>query len=174
MLTWSRRVGFSLNLRKSKILWVPRVPQCPPPLLPDLLHSDHVRMLGVIFTTDLKWNTHFDSIVKCASKRLYALRILRPIFDRDQLKIIYQSLILSLREYCSPLFAALSIRNVELLRKLQRRSHRLVCSQECDCNLLPDLSTRREAAVVKLLLNCLLYTSPSPRDLSTSRMPSSA
>ena len=28
--------------------------------------------------------------------------------------------------------------------------------------------------VVKLLWSCLLYTSPSPRDLSTSRMPSSA
>ena len=26
----------------------------------------------------------------------------------------------------------------------------------------------------KLTFNCLLYTSPSPRDLSTSRMPSSA
>ena len=26
----------------------------------------------------------------------------------------------------------------------------------------------------KLFTNCLLYTSPSPRDLSTSRMPSSA
>ena len=25
-----------------------------------------------------------------------------------------------------------------------------------------------------MLINCLLYTSPSPRDLSTSRMPSSA
>ena len=29
-------------------------------------------------------------------------------------------------------------------------------------------------AVDELLKNCLLYTSPSPRDLSTSRMPSSA
>ena len=27
---------------------------------------------------------------------------------------------------------------------------------------------------VALVMNCLLYTSPSPRDLSTSRMPSSA
>ena len=27
---------------------------------------------------------------------------------------------------------------------------------------------------VKVTLSCLLYTSPSPRDLSTSRMPSSA
>ena len=28
--------------------------------------------------------------------------------------------------------------------------------------------------VLVFLLGCLLYTSPSPRDLSTSRMPSSA
>ena len=29
-------------------------------------------------------------------------------------------------------------------------------------------------AAIDLLIDCLLYTSPSPRDLSTSRMPSSA
>ena len=29
-------------------------------------------------------------------------------------------------------------------------------------------------AVVAITISCLLYTSPSPRDLSTSRMPSSA
>ena len=32
----------------------------------------------------------------------------------------------------------------------------------------------RMKAVEKEHLDCLLYTSPSPRDLSTSRMPSSA
>ena len=31
-----------------------------------------------------------------------------------------------------------------------------------------------QEAVEKTLATCLLYTSPSPRDLSTSRMPSSA
>ena len=33
---------------------------------------------------------------------------------------------------------------------------------------------RRQAERYKNMLGCLLYTSPSPRDLSTSRMPSSA
>ena len=33
---------------------------------------------------------------------------------------------------------------------------------------------RIPAEIVELLPACLLYTSPSPRDLSTSRMPSSA
>ena len=30
------------------------------------------------------------------------------------------------------------------------------------------------AVILRIILTCLLYTSPSPRDLSTSRMPSSA
>ena len=34
--------------------------------------------------------------------------------------------------------------------------------------------SRRDRARLKLVIICLLYTSPSPRDLSTSRMPSSA
>ena len=41
----------------------------------------------------------------------------------------------------------------------------------------PDLAIATEdiqKRVVKVVNNCLLYTSPSPRDLSTSRMPSSA
>ena len=37
---------------------------------------------------------------------------------------------------------------------------------------IDDLSKKAEAVLVKM--DCLLYTSPSPRDLSTSRMPSSA
>ena len=32
----------------------------------------------------------------------------------------------------------------------------------------------KKADIILLLISCLLYTSPSPRDLSTSRMPSSA
>ena len=31
-----------------------------------------------------------------------------------------------------------------------------------------------KSTLIKVLSGCLLYTSPSPRDLSTSRMPSSA
>ena len=33
---------------------------------------------------------------------------------------------------------------------------------------------RANAAMLDIIKVCLLYTSPSPRDLSTSRMPSSA
>ena len=45
-----------------------------------------------------------------------------------------------------------------------------------DIHQYPELSNReyRTAKKVENHLFCLLYTSPSPRDLSTSRMPSSA
>ena len=36
------------------------------------------------------------------------------------------------------------------------------------------LCKKQSQKLWKLLNSCLLYTSPSPRDLSTSRMPSSA
>ena len=38
----------------------------------------------------------------------------------------------------------------------------------------PESVPSLRALCIRLLLTCLLYTSPSPRDLSTSRMPSSA
>ena len=40
--------------------------------------------------------------------------------------------------------------------------------------LLSEVDLEKEIQIIKEELNCLLYTSPSPRDLSTSRMPSSA
>ena len=42
------------------------------------------------------------------------------------------------------------------------------------CRRLKSNSKTRQIPVIMLSARCLLYTSPSPRDLSTSRMPSSA
>ena len=41
-------------------------------------------------------------------------------------------------------------------------------------NLLIEIVERLFLRFGKRIITCLLYTSPSPRDLSTSRMPSSA
>ena len=38
----------------------------------------------------------------------------------------------------------------------------------------PDITAPKKLEKIEVIQNCLLYTSPSPRDLSTSRMPSSA
>ena len=41
-------------------------------------------------------------------------------------------------------------------------------------SLITGITKQEQAKVARLIKICLLYTSPSPRDLSTSRMPSSA
>ena len=39
---------------------------------------------------------------------------------------------------------------------------------------LPEFRPEREVEIIERMCDCLLYTSPSPRDRSLSRMPSSA
>ena len=56
--------------------------------------------------------------------------------------------------------------------KIMRRILRKIA--EGDDQNLGDTSTLLNPEIVDELRNCLLYTSPSPRDVEESRMPSSA
>ena len=49
-----------------------------------------------------------------------------------------------------------------------------VTAAQLTAELEQNLQNKRQQVLVLATLSCLLYTSPSPRDLSTSRMPSSA
>ena len=60
-------------------------------------------------------------------------------------------------------FTVLESKDLEALEAIQ--DHKVTVLQQLD-SAWSNLNAHREA--------CLLYTSPSPRDLSTSRMPSSA
>ena len=59
------------------------------------------------------------------------------------------------------------------LEAKQRRDRKLMILTGV-CLLIPPLWPLALGLTLFLLYPCLLYTSPSPRDLSTSRMPSSA
>ena len=43
-----------------------------------------------------------------------------------------------------------------------------------ESNKIPETNKNFDGEYIARIYGCLLYTSPSPRDLSTSRMPSSA
>jgi len=67
----------------------------------------------------------------------------------------------------------------EILALLTNDTDEMVASRAQDAILSAPLESfvealKREHALSALFSYCLLYTSPSPRDLSTSRMPSSA
>ena len=53
---------------------------------------------------------------------------------------------------------------------IDKRSNNITITED----IIKRLSDRRTGAGCDQLITCLLYTSPSPRDISGSRMPSSA
>ena len=60
------------------------------------------KLLGVIISDDLKWNTHVEYVITKAAKRLYALRLLKRagVMPEDILKI-YTCNIRSVLEYAA-------------------------------------------------------------------------
>ena len=59
-------------------------------------------------------------------------------------------------------------------RQIMEKPINVEVEPDCDFDLHFDIWDLEKNDFFKLFESCLLYTSPSPRDLSTSRMPSSA
>ena len=67
-----------------------------------------------------------------------------------------------------------SIFNTFLKRKLPNLLYKMVVTEGSETFNTADVNDQRHDDNALKNYTCLLYTSPSPRDLSTSRMPSSA
>ena len=49
------------------------------------LNINKIKILGVTWSGDLKWNSHIDEVISKAVRRMYAIRILLPIVDKNQI-----------------------------------------------------------------------------------------
>jgi len=95
--------------------------------VPSINFVSEIKLLGVIFSSDLKWDSHVDFIIRIATRRLYALRILSNIINKYNLILIFHSLVRSVLEYCTVVFVGLNHKNSTLLEKIQRRAHHIIC-----------------------------------------------
>ena len=152
LLSLSERNGLPLNVSKCKALAIPRVNDFIPVNLPEVTFVDELRLLGVIFDAKRNWSKHTDKIVRSASRNLFIVRSLRDVFDTPTLINVFDSIVRSILEYCSPLFIGLSNENSFRLERVQKRFHRFLCGPECCSHILEPLSKRREAAAVKLFI----------------------
>ena len=144
ILRWSTAIGLPINPAKSKCLTIKKVSSCPQPEIPHLPVVDVLRILGVTFNSKWNYNAHIDNISSIASKRLYALRVLKPSLSTTEMIQVYNSLIRSHFEYCAPLFLGLSQTNKQRLEKLQRRFHTIICGKSCRKSCLVSLQERRQ------------------------------
>lgn len=149
---WCDANGLSLNKDKTRLLIFPkrRISS-----LPDNLSvCDSLKVLGVFFESDLRWNKHTDHLVTSASRRFHILRKLKhtPCVSKSDLVQIYNSFIRGVLEYNCSIFIGLNKANASKLEKVRRRCHRIVCGINCSCDSFEDLSPRRERIAVKNFL----------------------
>jgi hypothetical protein len=109
-----------------------------------------IKYLGLIFNSHFNWDSHIDFITAAASRRIFCLRTLKVIFNRDQLISVYCSVVRSILEYASPVFCKLNQSHIVKINRVQKRVHSLICCNLSTCNILPDLSDRRLLASKKL------------------------
>lgn len=139
-IDWSRKNHLPLNILKScvmdivtkKSISLNRVMYGTEPLK----NVSKVSILGVCFSSDLKWNLHIDSIVKKASKRWYLIyNLVRAGSPPDLLIRAYFAYIRSLLLYCFPVFCNSPNYLLLKLSRVERRFIRITQVTPTQCFL---------------------------------------
>ena len=131
-----------------------------------------LRILGVTVNNRLKWDLHIDTVVRSCSRKMYALRVLRPLLSNEELAAIYFGLIRSVLEYASPAFVNLPKYLEEKINRIQKRAHWLVCRTHpdiCACDMFQSLRDRRLKASMKLFTKASLDSEHILYDVLPSR-----
>jgi len=132
VLSWSIITGLPVNRAKcavmdfitKKSLCLPRVEMARGEYLPSVRS---MRLLGVVISSDMRWQLHVDSVTSKVSKRLYILRFMRKSScPTDTILKAYNALIRPLMLYCSTVFCNLPQYLTNKLIKLEKRALRIV------------------------------------------------
>ena len=156
MRHWCKHNGLFLNEKKTRIMLIDKTKSGQNFSIAGIQLIHEMKILGVVIQEDLKWDAHINHICKLASRRVYLLKVLKqmPIPACDLVQI-YKAYIQSILEYNSPLFVGASKRCCSNLERIRKRCHRIICGFECRCELLPNLSQRREERSLKFFKEIL-------------------
>jgi hypothetical protein len=150
----SAEVGLNLNFLKCKYFFVRSTANSLPVPIPEFTFCHEIKLLGIIFSDDLRWDRHFSLIRTICNRRLYAIRTLKSILSVNELHNVYLSLIVSVMEYCLPLFIGINVKISNLVKNIEQHFHNIICHYNCHCKILPDLTNRRILASKKTVPCC--------------------
>ena len=161
ILEWASVHGFVVNTKKCKSLFFAKSRDATDTNLADAPSVQELKLLGVLINNRLDWSSHIQYICRQAVRRFYALRILRPLLDVEELAAVYFGAVRSILEYAAPAFGKLPENLSKNLDKVQKRCHRLICrvshTSDCPCDRFPPLSARRNKMAIKLYLSASKY-----------------
>jgi len=146
----SADANLKLNVGKSKLMICPKKGYRPSISIPGVQNTYELKLLGLTITSDLKWNAHIKETLSRCNRRLYALRILKPISSRHHLSIVFSALICSVLDYASPVFVCLPRLLSLKVDRFLNRCHRILHDQHCKCGLIQSFDQMRYRCSSKL------------------------
>ena len=143
--------GLKLNVEKCKAMTFRRSRSFFPTevLLPP--EVEFLCILGVTFSNSLSWSSQFSELLKRCSRRLHLIRCLRHVLPKQELITVYHSIITSVFLYASPAYGRVPTSLMTKLEAFQKRGHKLICGNDCQCAKFPPLSHRFREAGLKFL-----------------------
>ena len=106
------------------------------------------RLLGLEFTSDLRWNKYITEVSKAVSKMIGSFYRSRKFLSNESILYLYKSQIRPKMEYCSHVWGGAARSSLNILDRLQHRMKYLV-GEELYSTLQP-LSHRRNVASLSL------------------------
>ena len=153
--SWSLRFGLSLNDAKTKLLFFKKrnfVVSTVSDFFVNIPVVDNLKLLGVVFTSELSWTVHFNCVIKRISQRLYLLRTLRPSISHCALHYVFNSLICSIVEYAAPLFCIPDKHIIVQIERFYKRCFKIMNCKQTNCTLQSTtISVRFELLTLKFL-----------------------
>ena len=138
VISWSEGAGLQLNLSKCSVTNFVTSRSLSCGAIHDLsgtaLQMSHtVKILGVTFSDDFKWNVHFENVVRKASKRIFVIRNLkRSGCDDSILYNVYVALIRSVLLYCYPSFCNAPAYLHKMLLRVEKRIFKIIFGSHQD------------------------------------------
>ena len=152
---WCDKNCMFVNRSKTKVLNVSTISI---PSVPSMSNVNTLKILGLVFNDKLTWSNHFDYLSITLSRRLYVLRMLKPLLTHDQLVNVFNCIMRSVIDYASQVFlnpgSSLDLRLLRLCKRafyIIHGRHTRSCN---NCDLL-NVHERRKQLAMKLFNNAL-------------------
>ena len=124
----------------------------------ELEEKNEINFLGVQIDNKLSWKAHIVHICNKVSKSIAILRLVRSVFPKNILKMIYMSLVYSYLNYCNLIWGAAEYGTIEPLFKLQKKAIRIITNSYYLEHTLPLFKNHKLLNVYQVyVLNCILF-----------------
>ena len=124
----------------------------------ELEEKTEINFLGVQIDNKLSWKAHIVHICNKVSKSIAILRLVRSVFPKNILKMIYMSLVYSYLNYCNLIWGAAEYGTIEPLFKLQKKAIRIITNSYYLEHTLPLFKNHKLLNVYQVyVLNCILF-----------------